>query len=78
MATDRLPSKVVAAHEAASDRLVDTAGAAGMMKVQPQTLALWRCTGRYGLPYVKVGRSIRYRVSDIEAWLRGRTVAPTT
>lgn len=38
------------------------------------TQAVWRCTGRYGLPYVKVGHNVRYRRSAIEAWLESRTV----
>jgi excisionase family DNA binding protein len=28
--------------------------------------------GRYKLPYIRVGRSIRYRRSDLQAWLEGR------
>jgi excisionase family DNA binding protein len=41
---------------------------------RPQTLAVWAITGRYNLPMVKVGRSVRYRRSDIDAWLERRTV----
>lgn len=33
------------------------------------TLAVWRCTGRVRLPFVKVGRGVRYRREDIEAFL---------
>ena len=29
------------------------------------TLAIWKCTKRYNLPYVKIGRNIRYRLSDL-------------
>ena len=32
------------------------------------TLATWRCTKRYPLTYVKVGRLVRYRVADVEAF----------
>jgi excisionase family DNA binding protein len=39
-----------------------------------QTLAVWRTTGRYRLPFVKVGRLVRYRRADVEAWLNSRTV----
>ena len=28
------------------------------------TLAVWRCTQRYALPYVKVGRKVRYLEPD--------------
>jgi excisionase family DNA binding protein len=33
------------------------------------TLAIWRCTGRVHIPYLKVGRAVRYRREDIEAYL---------
>ena len=33
------------------------------------TLAIWRCTGRVNIPYVKVGRAVRYRREDIETYL---------
>ena len=47
--------------------------AAAYLGIKPQTLAVWRSAGRYDLPFVRVGRSIRYRVSDLEAWLVRRT-----
>ena len=37
------------------------------------TLAVWRCTGRYNLPYIKIGSRVRYRLEDIETFLRERT-----
>jgi len=40
-----------------------------------QTLAAWRCTDRYNLAYIRVGRLIRYRESAIEAFLESRTVS---
>ena len=33
------------------------------------TLAVWRCTGRFNLPFVKVGRAVRYRREDVEAFI---------
>lgn len=36
------------------------------------TLQLWRCTGRYNLPYVKAGRLVRYRQSDIDDFIDRR------
>jgi len=48
--------------------------AAQYLGVQPSTLALWASRGRYRLPYVKVGRLVRYRREDLERWLRRRTV----
>jgi excisionase family DNA binding protein len=43
-----------------------------ILGVAVQTLALWRMTGKHGLPFVKVGRQIRYRVDDIDTWLSER------
>lgn len=37
-----------------------------------KTLDVWRCTQRYNLPYVKVGRLVRYRESDVEAFIESR------
>lgn len=38
------------------------------LKLSPITLRNWRNQGK-GPPYVKMGRSVRYRVSDIEKFL---------
>jgi excisionase family DNA binding protein len=51
--------------------------AARYMNVRPQTLACWASSGRYGLRYIRVGRSVRYRKSDLDAWLASRTVQQT-
>ena len=40
--------------------------------VDIETLNIWRCTGRYKLPYIKVGRLVRYRKEDIEAFISSR------
>lgn len=41
--------------------------------VKPTTLQIWRSTNRYSLPYIKVGRLVRYRRSDLDAFLAQRT-----
>jgi len=53
--------------------LVDDKAAAEILDTTPGTLSVWRTTGRYALPFVKVGRKVRYRVSDLEAWIEKRT-----
>lgn len=55
------------------DPLRDEAQAAAFLDVKPTTLQVWRCTKRYPLPFVKVGRLVRYRQSDLDAFLRSRT-----
>lgn len=54
--------------------LLDNDGAAEFIGASPKTLPRWRWAGT-GPAYLKVGRSIRYRRSDLEAWLAGRFVA---
>ena len=53
--------------------LIDEKQAASVLNVKPGTLSVWRSTGRYSIPFVKVGRSVRYRLSDLNAWLESRT-----
>lgn len=59
----------------ASNASVESAVAAPMIGVEPQTLKLWRRKG-IGPRYVKFGNRVRYRVSDIEAWLAEHTITP--
>lgn len=47
--------------------------AAEYLDVGVNTLSVWRCTGRYNLPFIKVGRLVRYRKSDLDAFLTRRT-----
>ncbi len=56
------------------DPLLDDREAARELKVQPQTLAVWRSTKRYPLEYVKIGRAIRYRRSAVLAFIAAHTV----
>jgi excisionase family DNA binding protein len=53
--------------------LRNEAEASEFLGVKPTTLQIWRCTKRYPLPYVKVGRLVRYRQSDLDAFLTSRT-----
>lgn len=43
--------------------------AAEYLGVAPQTLAVWACTNRYGLPMVKIDRHVKYRQSDLDAFI---------
>lgn len=45
---------------------------ANRLGVSTTTLATWRCTKRYPLPYVKVGRLVRYRQADVDAFELGQ------
>jgi len=46
---------------------------AQMIGVAPATLPVWRCTKRYPLKFVRVGRKIMYRLEDIQEFLAART-----
>lgn len=43
--------------------------AAAYLGVAEQTLAVWKCTGRRSLPFVKIGRLVRYRKADLDAFI---------
>jgi hypothetical protein len=39
------------------------------------TLAVWRCTKRYSLRYIRIGRHIRYDALELERFLKRQTVS---
>ena len=45
--------------------------------VTSRTLAVWACTKRYNLPFVKIGRLVKYRIVDLDAFIARRTVSST-
>lgn len=47
------------------------------LSVSTRTLATWRSTGRHNLPFVKVGRLVRYRQPDVAQWLESRLHSPS-
>jgi len=63
--------------ELAASHLLKEQEAAHYLDIMPGTLSVWRCTGRYDLPYIKVGRRVKYRVSDILAFIESRTRSNT-
>ena len=56
---------------------IDDKQAADALGVKPTTLAVWRSTGRYNLPFLKVGRLVKYRLSDLAEFLARRTANHT-
>ncbi|MGC9261569.1 MAG: helix-turn-helix domain-containing protein [Phycisphaerae bacterium] len=55
--------------------LLTSSQAAEVIGVTEGTLETWRCTKRYQIPYLKIGRNVRYRRAALEAWLESRTVS---
>jgi hypothetical protein len=45
--------------------------------IATRTLAIWRSTGRYNLPYLKSGQKVFYKKTDLLAFIERRTVSHT-
>lgn len=56
---------------------LDTNEAAAYLSLQRTTLEAWRCRGG-GPRFVKLGRSVRYRSSDLDTWIESRTRSNTS
>lgn len=67
-----------------TDRLLSTRETAELLGVREGTLAAWRCRERdtppderRGPPFVRVGRSVKYRELSIQQWIAAREVSRT-
>jgi predicted DNA-binding transcriptional regulator AlpA len=58
-----------------TDRLLNDQETSQLIGRARQTLANDR-SARRGLPYIKIGRSIRYRLSDVLAFIEARRINP--
>jgi excisionase family DNA binding protein len=56
------------------NNLLSNQQAAEYLGISPNTLEVWRCTKRYDLPYIKVGRIVKYRREALDAFLEKRTI----
>jgi hypothetical protein len=70
------PSRLL--RDLADDDLITADVAAPAVKSTPGTLAIWRSTKRYPLPYVRLGRRVYYRVSDIRRFIESRFQSGTS
>ena len=57
-------------------RLLTPREVAERLQVAVGTLAVWRCTKRYPLTFIQVGRAVRYREADVLAFIEKRSVRP--
>lgn len=55
-----------------TDDFLTTEQVAEILGVRPNTLEIWRSHGG-GPPFVKIGRLVRYRSGDLEAWIARHT-----
>lgn len=62
-------------HPTEQAELLTPSQMAHLLGVSVGTLAVWRCTKRYPLPYVKVGRSVRYSRAHGDEFIKARTVS---
>jgi excisionase family DNA binding protein len=70
----KLMEKIMSGPQEQSELLTPTQ-MARLLGVSVGTLAVWRCTKRYPLPYVKVGRSVRYTRAQGNEFIKARTVS---
>ncbi len=59
------------------DILLTTEKAATRLGLSPSTLMKKRNTGHDPIPYLKLGRSVRYRPADLEAWASAHSQTST-
>lgn len=57
---------------AEDSELMSPTRTASLLGINEQTLSIWRSTGRYGLPFIKMGRLVMYRKSDVEKFVTSR------
>ncbi len=53
--------------------LATTEEAATLLKINAATLQKWRSTGENNIPFVKIGRSVRYSTVDLKAYVERHT-----
>ena len=53
--------------------LVDQTGASKLLGIPAASLQKWRSTGEVQLPFIKIGRAVRYNTEDLRLWLAKNT-----
>ena len=54
--------------------LMTAVEAAKYLNIPVKTLQTWRCTKRVKVPYLKIGGNVRYRKSDLDAYINGLVI----
>lgn len=70
-------SSVARADAQQAERLVDEVAAAEILQISRRTLQAWRVKGG-GPRYVRVGRAVRYSVTDLNSWIEARKASSTS
>ena len=58
-------------------QLLSRVEAARLLGISTATLAVW-ARNRHGVPFIRVGKLVKYRQIDLEQYLNKRTVCATT
>jgi hypothetical protein len=66
------PRQALDVYKLEATRLLTEDQTAAILQVSPGTLSVWRSTGRYNLPFVKIGRKVRYRAGDLRQFIESR------
>jgi hypothetical protein len=45
--------------------IVDTSEASILIRTPEKSLIKWRSTGEHNIPFIKIGRNVRYRTKDL-------------
>jgi excisionase family DNA binding protein len=61
-----------------NDEWLDYKGASLFIDAAVGTLQVWICSGRYAIPYYKIGRKVRFKKSELTAWMETRKRGGTT
>jgi hypothetical protein len=54
------------------ERMLSRREAAEFLGLKENTLAVWACTKRHIIPMFKVGKYIRYRLTDLQKFVESR------
>ena len=65
------------AQEKKAQELLDTSELADLLTNKSNTIEGWRIKG-VGPRYIKIGRLVRYRIEDVEAWLEAQARTSTS
>ncbi len=57
---------------------VDSKTAANLLNSTNSSLEKDRATGHMGVPYVRAGRRVVYRLADLDSWLMANRVVPSS
>ena len=59
-----------------TSKYINEKQAADYLSCAPITLAKDRCDRKLGIPFYKLGRCVRYKKDDLDAWMAERKIIP--